>query len=134
MFFGYVLFLREVWNESTSAAGLLLTPVPAVGGVLSAFVGRHADKRGERGPLMAGGFITMLGGLWLTFFAGDSPQIWSVWLPAVTLIGLGAAIAWPAIFGSVMVGIPSDRYAAATGVAIPIRAAVRAGKKTLKGS
>ena len=42
--------------------------------------------------MMLGGFITMLGGLWLTFFVRDSPQIWSVWLPAVTLIGLGAAI------------------------------------------
>src|SRR5690606_159787 len=116
MFFGYVLFLREVWNESTSAAGLLLTPVPAVGAVLSGFVGRYADRHGERRPLMVGGAITMLGGLWLVAFAGDTPEVATVWLPAVTLIGIGSAIAWPAIFGSVMVGIPSDRYAAATGI------------------
>jgi EmrB/QacA subfamily drug resistance transporter len=116
MFFGYVLFLREVWGESTSAAGLLLTPVPAVGAVLSGFVGRFADHHGERLPLMVGAAITALGGLWLTLFATDEPEIATVWLPAVTLIGIGSAIAWPAIFGSVIRGIPQDSYAAATGV------------------
>jgi EmrB/QacA subfamily drug resistance transporter len=116
MFFGYVLFLREAWGQSTSAAGLLLTPVPAVGAVLSGLVGQFSDRRGERLPLMVGGGITALGGLWLTVFAGDEPNIVGVWLPAVTLIGIGSAIAWPAIFGSVMRGIPPDSYAAATGI------------------
>lgn len=116
MFFGYVLFLREVWGESTRAAGLLLTPIPAVGAVLSGLVGRFSDRRGERLPMMVGGATFAAGGAWLVLAAGDEPDIAGVWLPAAFLLGIGSAIAWPAIFGSVMVGIPVDRYAAATGV------------------
>jgi EmrB/QacA subfamily drug resistance transporter len=116
MFFGYVLFLREVWGESTRAAGILLTPVPAMGGVLSAFVGRYSDRRGEQGPMVVGAAIFALGGLWIAVLAGDDAAIVTVWLPAAFLLGIGAGIAWPAIFGSVMVAIPADRYAAATGI------------------
>jgi EmrB/QacA subfamily drug resistance transporter len=116
MFFGYVLFLREVWDESTRAAGLLLTPIPAIGAVLSGLVGRFADRRGERTPMMVGAGAFAFGGVWLALFAGDDPEIATVWLPAAVLLGIGAGIAWPAIFGSVMAGIPQDRYAAATGI------------------
>jgi EmrB/QacA subfamily drug resistance transporter len=116
MFFGYVLFLRDVWDESTRAAGLLLTPVPAIGALLSPFAGRVADRRGERAPMMLGCGVFALGGAWLALFAGDEPRILSVWMPAAVLIGFGAAIAWPAVFGSVMVAIPPEKYAAATGI------------------
>jgi EmrB/QacA subfamily drug resistance transporter len=115
-FFGYVLFLRDVWGESTRNAGLLLTPIPAVGAVLSAFVGRFADRRGERAPMILGSAVFAAGGLWLVLFVGDERQILTVWMPAVFLIGIGAGIAWPAVFGSVMVAIPQERYAAATGI------------------
>jgi MFS family permease len=111
-----VLFLREVWGESTRAAGLLLTPIPAIGAVFSPIGGRVSDRRGERTPMLVGGTAFALGGLWLAVFAGDRPEILTVWMPAAVLLGFGAAVAWPAIFGSVMVGIPQDRYAAATGM------------------
>jgi MFS family permease len=116
MFFGYVLFLRDVWDESTRAAGLLLTPIPALGALLSPFAGRVADRRGERAPMMLGSAVFAVGGAWLALFAGDEPRILAVWMPAALLLGFGSAIAWPAIFGSVMVAIPPDRYAAATGI------------------
>jgi EmrB/QacA subfamily drug resistance transporter len=116
MFFGYVLFLVDVWGEDTRGAGLLLTPIPAVGAVLSGLAGRFSDRHGERRPMMVGGATFAAGGAWLVLFAGDEPDIARVWLPAAFLLGIGSAIAWPAIFGSVMVGIPVDRYAAATGV------------------
>jgi EmrB/QacA subfamily drug resistance transporter len=116
MFFGYVLFLREVWGETTRAAGFLLTPVPAFGAVLSGFVGRFSDRRGERLPLMLGAAIFAAGGLWLTLFAGDQSQIATVWIPGTFLLGIGSGIAWPAVFGSVVAGIPVDSYAAATGI------------------
>jgi MFS family permease len=116
MFLGYVLFLDDVWGKSTRDAGLLLTPIPALGAVVSPLAGRFSDRHGERLPMMAGGAIFAIGGLWFAATAGDDVQVLSVWLPGAVLLGLGAAIAWPAIFGSVMVGIPSDRYAAATGI------------------
>jgi EmrB/QacA subfamily drug resistance transporter len=116
MFFGYVLFLREVWDETTRAAGLLLTPVPAFGAVLSGFVGRFSDRRGERWPLMVGAAIFAAGGLWLAIQVGDDAQIGRVWIPGTFLLGIGSGIAWPAVFGSVVAGIPVDSYAAATGI------------------
>src|SRR5690606_36356613 len=83
---------------------------------LSPVAGRVSDRRGERGPMLVGSAAFALGGVWLAAFAGDEREIVTAWMPAAVLIGFGAAIAWPAIFGSVMVGIPSDRYAAATGM------------------
>lgn len=116
MFFGYVLFLRDVWGEATRAAGLLLTPVPAVGALLSPFVGRYADARGHRDPMVLGSLVFAAGGAWLYATAGHEPSLWAVWLPGMLLLGVGAAIAWPAVFGSVVHGIPVDSYAAATGI------------------
>jgi EmrB/QacA subfamily drug resistance transporter len=116
MFFGYVLFLTEVWDERTRTAGLLLTPIPAMGAILSPFAGRFADRRGERRPMVAGAALFSAGGLWLALFAENEPNYRGVWFPAVLLLGIGSGIAWPMVFGSVMVGIPTDRYAAATGV------------------
>lgn len=66
--------------------------------------------------MVIGGGAFALGGLWLAVLADDQRDIALVWMPAAVLLGFGAAIAWPAIFGSVMVAIPQDRYAAATGM------------------
>jgi hypothetical protein len=113
MFFGYMLFLRDVWDERTRTAGLLLTPVPAMESCCRHWRAGSLDRRGERTPMMFGA----------TLFAAGSVGC-SSW--PVTSRSLRVAprdgdarrrrrIAWPMIFASVVVGIPTDRYAAATG-------------------
>lgn len=115
MFFGYVLFLTEVWSESTLRAGLLMTPVPIATGVLSVAGGRVADRVGHRWLMLVGGASWSLGGLWLLVLAGDTSHL-GVWLTGSTLLGIGAGLVWPSIFAATVIGMPSDSFATATGI------------------
>jgi EmrB/QacA subfamily drug resistance transporter len=115
-FFGYVLFLTDVWRRGTDAAGLLMTPLALCGAVLAPLSGRIVRRRGAGVLLLPGGLCVAAGGSVLLVAAGGEPQIVSVWLPALVLIGTGAGLVWPSLFAGVVADVPRERYAVATGI------------------
>lgn len=116
VFFGYVLFLTDVWHRSSRDAGLLMTPLAICGAVLAPLAGRMVRRRGPGLPLFAGGLLVAAGALWLLVAAGAEPHVYSVWLPALTLVGSGAGMVWPSIFAGLVTDIERERYAVATGI------------------
>jgi MFS family permease len=116
MFFGTVLFLREVWGYSTVEAGLLITPVPVATAFVASFAGRIADRHGHRRLMVPGGALFAAGALLLVARAGTEPEPWTTWLPAVVLLGLGSGLVWPAIHGAAVHGVPGASYGSATAV------------------
>ena len=61
-----------------------------------------------------GGIAWALGSLWLLVGADGEADLGRVWFPAVALLGIGSATAWPTIHGIPMVGLPQSRFGAAT--------------------
>ncbi len=115
MFFGAVQFLRFAWDYPITKAGLLFTPVSVTIACVSAFAGRGAERFGHRRMIAIGGSVFSAGAIWLTAMLSDEPDL-RVWLTGIVAMGLGSGLAWPAIHGLSVVGIPMQMFAAATSV------------------
>lgn len=115
-FFGYPLFLRDVWEYSPRTAGLLMTPIAACGVVIAPLAGRVIRTHGLGLLLRPAGVLVAAGSLLLLVAAGAEANLAGVWWPAIFLTGIGASAAWPCFYAGVIVGIPSDRYAAASAI------------------
>jgi EmrB/QacA subfamily drug resistance transporter len=114
MSLGLVLFLTQVWGYSLVAAGGLVTPIATTLTVLSPVTGRLADRHGHRVLAVPGGLCWAAGGAWLLLAAGDEPDLARVWFPALLLMGLGSACAWPTIHGIPVIGVPPSKVGLAT--------------------
>jgi len=115
-FFGYVLFLTDVWGEDIGTAGILMTPLALFGAVLAPLAARVVNRRGPGFLLLPGGALVATGALVLLLAAGPEPDIPGVWLPAISLTGIGSGLVWPSIFAGVVADVPAGRYAVATGI------------------
>ncbi len=123
MFFGLVRFLTEGWGYSTGRAGLLVTPGPATAAVFSYVGGRLADRYGHRAVMVPGALVFALGAAWLAVGLGEEPELATVWLPGVILLGVGIGLDFPAFQSAAVHGLPENRFgvvAAATQTTIRI--------------
>lgn len=115
VFLGFPRFTQEVWGFEVREAGLALLPIPIAGMLFNGLAGRFADSHGHRPVMVAGGLFQAVGGMVLVLGLDGEPNL-LVWLTALTIIGLGTSLIWPAIFGNTVIGIPPDRYAEVTAV------------------
>ena len=115
MFFVLTQFLRNAWDFGLLKAGLLVSPVPFGAGVLAPIGGRIADRVGYRPMLIAGAVSFGLGALWYIYVVSDTPSV-ARWIPGIILIAVGTGFVFPSVQGGTVVGMPSDRYAIASGV------------------
>lgn len=113
MFFGLVRFLNEGWDYSTGEAGLLVTPGPAAAAVFSYLGGRLADRHGHRAVMVPGALVFALGGAWLALGIGEEPAIWTVWVPAVLLLGVGIGLVFPNFQSAAVHGVDQSRFGVA---------------------
>ncbi|TML18257.1 MAG: MFS transporter, partial [Actinobacteria bacterium] len=115
MFFVLTQFLRNAWDFGLLKAGLLVSPVPFGAGVLAPIGGRIADRVGYRPMLIAGAVSFGMGALWYVYVVSDTPSV-ARWIPGIILIAVGTGFVFPSVQGGTVVGMPSDRYAIASGV------------------
>lgn len=115
LFFGFPRFTQEVWKFDIRAAGLLFLPIPVAGMFLNGYAGRYADLRGYRAVMVLGGVLQVAGAIFLLLFVGGERNV-PVWIAGLTLVGLGGALSWPAIFGNTVRDVPREALAAATSI------------------
>lgn len=113
MFFGLVRFLTEGWGYPTSRAGLLVTPALAASAVCSLLGGRLADHVGHRAVMVPGAVAFTVGAAWLALGVGPDPAIWSVWVPALVLLGVGIGLVFPNFQSAAVFGVPEARFGVA---------------------
>ncbi len=121
MFFGLVLFLTQVWEYSTFAAGLAITPGPLMVALVTPFAGRIADARGHRILIVPGGIIFALGALLLYTQAQVTPSFLTIWLPSAILIGIGVGLLLSILSSAAVHSIPPNRFAVGSAINQAIR-------------
>jgi len=113
MFFAVVRFLTEGWGYDTSEAGLLVTPALAASSVFAFVGGRLADRVGHRAVMVPGALLFSAGGVWLALGVGPEPAIWTVWVPALLLLGTGLGLVFPNFQSAAVHGVEAARFGVA---------------------
>lgn len=84
-------FLQKVWGYTTLHAGFGVMPMSASAGLTSVFAARLARRYGHKPVILVGIAITACGMYLLAIASGESSsQYWTVFFPALVLIGIGA--------------------------------------------
>ncbi|MCW3017431.1 MAG: major facilitator transporter [Solirubrobacterales bacterium] len=116
MLLGTVLFLTQVWGESTLSAGLMIAPGPATAAAFSIPGARLGARLGQRAVGAVGAGLVALGALWwLTQLSGE-PAYAGAFLPGMIIGGVGVGLVNPSITGAAAASLPPARFA--TGAAL----------------
>jgi EmrB/QacA subfamily drug resistance transporter len=109
------LNLIQVQGLSATAAGAALLPFIFVMFVLSRWAGGLVERHGARLPLVAGPLIAAAG-FALLALPGTRASYWSGFLPGVTVLGLGMAIAVAPLTTTVMNAVDAQAAGTASGI------------------
>ena len=64
---------------------------------------------------MAGGLLQCIGGIVMLVGVTSEPNV-LLWLVALSFVGVGTSLIWPAIFGNTVLGVPPERYGEVTSI------------------
>lgn len=121
MFFGFFLFLTQVWHYSLPLAGLAITPGPLMVVPVAILSGRFAARAGHKALLVAGNLTYALAGAWFLFVIDGTPDYLVEWLPASLLTGLSVGLVLPSLSAAAVARLPATRL----GVGSAVNQAVR---------
>lgn len=107
------LLLQEVWDLPIRTVGLAFMPAPILATVVSLLSGSYADRVGHRW-LLAGG-CGLLGAAHLVYLVllGDTPQVWTAFVPLSLLGGLGVGLTVATWSSAGLSDIPEERFGVA---------------------
>lgn len=115
VFFLLVLQLQLALDYSPIAAGIATLPITVLMLVLSARMGRIAQRIGPRIPLTVGPLVAAAGLVLMLRITPGASYIGGV-LPAVVVFGLGLSILVAPLTGAVLGAVSTDRAGIASGV------------------
>ena len=107
--------LIQVQGLGATSAGAALLPFIAIMFTLSRWAGTLVDKFGARLPLVIGPSIAALG-FALFMVPGTGANYWTVFFPAVCVLGLGMSITVAPLTTTVMNAVGAERAGMASGV------------------
>jgi MFS transporter, DHA2 family, methylenomycin A resistance protein len=107
------LYLQQLRGLSALATGATFLPMMLVGGALTPFSARIAERTGTR-VLITGGLVLMTAGLVILAVIPSSP----VWALAVLMVpvGLAGPLNMPPVTGVLLNSVPGHRAGTASGV------------------
>ncbi|MEV1026805.1 MFS transporter [Streptomyces sp. NPDC050264] len=112
--FVFSLYLQQQRGQSALHAGLMFIPMTALVAVVNLASARLAARFGPRVPMVAGQLVGTAGLVALTT-VGAHTEVWAVALLMVP-VGLGGALAVPALTAMLLDAVPADRAGTAGAV------------------
>jgi EmrB/QacA subfamily drug resistance transporter len=109
------LNLIQVQGLSATAAGAALLPFILIMFALSRWAGGLVETHGARGPLVVGPLIASVGFVLLAL-PGTGASYWTGFLPGISVMGLGMAIAVAPLTTTVMNAVGPEASGTASGV------------------
>jgi EmrB/QacA subfamily drug resistance transporter len=111
-FFGYqfaaVLFLTKAWGYSIREAGLLVTPVFLLTGVMSVVAGRVGARGGYPANVVVGTLLWSGALVGLAAVVDDERAV-GTWLLSATAAGLGSGLLWGSLFGIIVRDLDTEQ-------------------------
>lgn len=132
MFFVLGLYFQQVRGQSALVAGLMFLPMTVLISAVNVVSGRVTNRFGPRLPMVVGQLVMAAGLLALLPVGRHTPAL-LVTLPMIPL-GLGGALAVPALTTSAMGAVDADRAGLAAGVLNAARQVAGALSVALFGS
>ncbi len=108
-FLTFLTFLQEAWGWSEFESGLGVAFIPAIGGPLSIFSGRLADRFGHRAVILPGAIIMSLSGVWFASAISYEPDLFGLWLPAAGLYSVGVGLGHAASQAAAVATVPAPK-------------------------
>lgn len=113
--FFFPLNLVQIRGFSATQAGLAMLPLIAIISLLSRWVGGFMNRTGARVLLVAGSALAAAG-FGLFALPGVSGTYWTTFFPALTVLGIGMALAVAPLTTVAMTSAPSERAGIASGI------------------
>ncbi len=121
MFFGFFIFMTNVWHFTLPQAGLAVTPGPLMVVPTAIVAGRIAARTGHKPLLVIGSLVYAAGGLWFYSMPGVTPDYVHHWLPGLFCTGIGVGMVLPSLAGAAVSQLPANRF----GIGSAVNQAVR---------
>ncbi|MFI0719124.1 MFS transporter [Streptomyces sp. NPDC021224] len=112
--FNFSLYLQQERGESALRAGVMFIPMTALVAVVNLASARLAARHGPRVPLVAGQLVSAVG-LSALLTIGAHTDVWAV-AALMVPVGLGGALAVPALTAMLLDAVPADRAGTAGAV------------------
>src|SRR6185369_5185211 len=109
------LNLIQVQGLSATAAGAALLPFIVIMFALSRWAGGLVERHGARLPLVVGPLIAA-GGFTLLALPGVRASYWTAFLPGISVMGLGMAVAVAPLTTTVMNAVDAEASGTASGI------------------
>lgn len=100
------LIMTQLWGWSATQAGFALALSQVLATVGSPTAGLMVEAVGPYTVLVLGAFINALGALWLVVTVDAEVRLWSGYVPAALLLGLGASWCGTVTSGSGLAALP----------------------------
>lgn len=126
-FFVFIQFLTKVWGFNALETGLRLTPLTAASVIAGYPGGWLMDRYGHSRVMAPAGLLFTAGMLVLLFGADETRNVGGVWLPAMTLIGVGVGVYFPGVNSAAAFGIPRHELGLSSGI---VQTVIRLGGVT----
>ena len=115
LFLSFVIYLQSVLGMTPLQAGLAIVPMPMVSMVVAPIAGRLSDRLGGKYLLMAGLALFAAGNAVIIFVATPT-SVWSDFLPAFLIAGVGMGMIFAPMTTVAMRNIQPQVAGAASGV------------------
>lgn len=121
MFFGFFIFMTDIWHFSLPRAGLAVTPGPLMVVPTAIIAGRIAARIGHRPLLVIGSIVYAAGGLWFFSVPGLQPDYLHHWLPGLFFTGIGVGMVLPSLSGAAVSQLAPNRFGIGSAVNQSVR-------------
>jgi EmrB/QacA subfamily drug resistance transporter len=102
------LIMHQLWGWSIKQAGFALALSQVLATVGSPIAGRMVEALGPYPVLIMGAVINSVGALWLVITVDTTVRLWTGFIPAALLFGLGASWCGTVTSGSGLAALPRD--------------------------